>query len=769
MYVEKWNTLEKNEFLDCIKKRDFVSFQSLSCFMDFSSVRGLTARKLLEKILFDFDENNLDFQEKMYYLLDKIIDGLAQISYEKYRKFLKIRNVNEIDDIVLGCFQEANEELDSSRCFSLLRELTNNLVNDVAKDDSYFDECYRNILQLFGEYQEKGKVSKSLSIDFYNELLNRQRNYFISEEKFELISKLCNELPYSERKQKSRIVSAKLKKMNVLLKNNDYSKIGVSQDELRKSIENFAEYFSSLKDIKKEGLVITDKQVSLMNEKFLDGSLDISDIHDLCPGISVKSANIIYDKYNQVKLKYLSYVQVGEDDLPELDLGYNYNNYKIVSKDKYYDNLVKLFSNISEEDAEKILVSAESNIEIFLLVLFVDYFSTLDIKSVISILKNYSKVIDKLGVDGLDKNVFLGIPFEKLYFLSKAYESADDITIAVLGEEVVEKIVSSVGTTSKNPKDYVDIYLKMLCRGDNFIPVISGEYNNCYYESGCDSDVERLLIGKNCEYSCIGPGGAGDYTFLSCLTGCASDVILFKEKNNDDFAARCLIFRTGNYVVLAPIYGADGIENNFYNKELLLDISKKIFSAAELKNDNIEYVLLAYAENNLDEEFPLLVDAAIREEFPHADMYDKYFVIGNRNNKENVQLESSVPMLASYNRKYKSVKHGYDVTNSDYNRIRALDILMSQNTFDIEDLIKNFSFVDKNKFDDIYLGQDWYVALKDEKIAENIFLPTSRLAQEEEVLKLCKSLQNKNYSINDDDIVNILITDRGKSSHPYKR
>lgn len=770
MSIEKWNSLEKDEFLNCVEKKDFDSFRSLSCFMDFSSVRGETARKLLEKILFDFSEDDLDIQEKMYYLLDMIIDGITQVSFKNYRKFFKIKNANEIDNILLTIFKKANNESDINKRKIVLEGVTNNFIENIVKDSSYYEECYDNVLKLFEEYGKNLKISKDTSSDFYNELLNRQRNNYVSEEKFVLISLLCNKLSYTERKRKSLIVSAKLKKIDNYLKKREYSKMGVSIDALRGALDGFEKYFNSLKSIRRDGIVITEEQVSLMNKKFLEGSLDPSIIYNICSGITEKSANVIYDKYTQVKLKYLAFIDISDDELSDIDLGYNYNNYKIITKENYYENLVKLFSNIKQEDAEKILVSADVDISIFLLVLFVDYFSVLDIKSVISILKNYSRIVENIGVENLDNNIYLGIPFDKLYFLSKAYENADDITLAVLGDDVIEKIVTGGGGISKNPRDYVNVYLKMLGRENNFIPSINGEYGSCYYESGHDSDVERLLIGKNCDLSCVDLDGAGEEAYLSCLTGCLSDVIVFRDKESNDFVARSLLFRAGNFVVLAPIYGTDGIEEDLYNEDLLRDISTKILSRSSLSQDNIDYVLLAYFYNkDLESVFPLLTDENVSDNFPHADLYTDYFVIGNNTNSENVLIDSSAVMLKSYDRNNDSVRSGDFVTNTDYNKIRALEVFMIEDDYEREYAISNFKFESKSRFDNVFLGQDWYVALQDGTIAEKTILPTSRKGQKDEILELCKELQQIGYNISNDDVIEMMFSDAKNTVSSYSK
>lgn len=745
-YSEKWNDLEKEQFKECLRKKDFDSLKNFSCFSDFGCVRGVTAAELLKKIFFDIDEDDLDIQEKFYYLLDGLLDGISELYYLEEARDRKFNNVHQINQEILEYFNDV-----SSETADLVTEAWY-LIDTIVKDNSYFDDCYNKLLELYAFYKKGKFIPREASTEFYNYLLNRQRNDFISETKADLIWRLCKMLPYTKRKENSIRISAKLKKIDEIFKNNRYQELGTTEQEIRNSIDNFSTYLSSLKEMRKEHIEITEEQCSLMNEKFLLGDLKLSDIKEICLGVSDKVANVILNKYTQIKLKYLSKISVADDELPKLELGYNYNNYKIVTVDGYYDNLIKIFSTIEEKDGQQLLQTAENYRYIFLLVFFINYFSEIDLKSVLCILKNYPRIVNGFGNYNEETKEVFGVPYDKLILLSEAYENSDDFTIMALGIDVVKKIVSGDVLTSKNPMAYTDVFLKMLKRNKTSIPPVSGEYENYYYESARDADCERLLIGKNCGASCIGIDGAGEDAFLSVLTGPSADVIIFRDKETNDFIARSLCFRAGNYVVLAPIYGKSAKAREFYNLDLLSSIANQMLSKAREAHDTLEYVF--FTEGPVDLKAPLFKDDCLWKIFPHADIHlDKYLIGGK---SDDVRLDSDKTVLSSYDTVREKVKSTDEISNEELNKLRVLKILFSDDKYLIAEKRKNFQAISKESFDDVYMGQDWYVALKDGKIVDKVVLPVGSERQEEELLKLSSYLTEINVL---DDITSILMSE----------
>ena len=731
--MKNFDDVEK-ELIACLKKKDFESLLTLDGFCDAYSLRGSTAKRLVEKIFFDFDEDDLDTQEKFYLFLDRIIDGICQVKYKNYRKNWDFTDVNQINDFILNELKENYDELDDF----VSEDLTHSLIDKIVQDYNYFDDCFENILLLLEEYKATGKISEKNSIDFYNELLNRQRNNCITDEKSHIIKQLCNNLPYTKRKETSRIIGAKIKKIDEIFKNHEYEKIGVSEEKIREELKDFSAYLSSLKDIKKENIIISQEHGEMLTQSFLDGNLTVEAIQNICPGLSVKGASIIFDKYTQKKMKYLSLVNISQADLANLKLGYNYNNYKIVSKDLYYKNISNMLYSVEEKDALKLIEEADSNKYIFLLVFFINYFQDLNEKSVVAIIKNYSRIMRDFGELSDDKNI-LGLSFDKLYSLSEAYNHADDFTISVLGFGIVDRIIKD-NVTSNDPQAYLKVYLEMLARDKVYIPPVSGEFGSYYYESAHDSDCERLMIGKNHQGSCIGIGGAGQFAFLEALTGKTADVIIFKDKNTHEFMARSMVFRAGNYVVLAPIYDREYTAQELYRPELLSEIASQMLNKSREAGDNLDYVFATHSIVDLDEYFEVFEDDELHDAFPHADLEYYKYLIGTKYDERNVSLNPDEVMMSSYDTIRDKVRFKDEVTNNDLNKIRALDVLFMKDKYLREDKMRNFEFIDKDDFDELFVGQDWYVGIKNGRIVDKKILPVNSERQQNEIMILCKSL-----------------------------
>lgn len=728
---------QKNIIRDCLKRKDFSAISSLSCFYQ-TDLNSESIIKLLKNIYFEFDEDDLNIQEKFYYILDKISDGIIKNRYLSAKKYFLYHDINDINEQVLSSFSFIRENKEDS-LLGLASFLTN-----VMNCGEYFDWCYQNLNVLYNYYEKNRDLSYDVSTDFYNELLNKREDSYFSREKEKICRYLCEILPLSKRKEESLKTSVKLKKIDSIFKKHAYLELGTTKERVEAKLEGFASYLSSLKALRKEGIVISEAQCHKMNELFLDGKLDILAVDEILFDVPSKIIDIVYDKYTQLKLEYLSFVNVSINELPEHNLGYNYNNYKIVSQEKYIDNIMELLSNINEENALKIIELSNINPKMYLLIFFIDYFKEIEVKDVINILKNYPR-IKKNNSEFSSNDAFISL-FDRVLSLSNAYQNSDDVVLACLGERVTSKIVSDEGRqVVKDPNAYLNVYLRMLKKSKTFIPPVYGEYKDFYYESANNSDRERLLIGKNCNGSCIDIDLGGEEAYISALTKEDADVIIFKNKHTNEFVARSLCFRAGNYVVLAPIYGVNKIAEDLYNSELLEKIVNQMFAQAEKKKDTLRYIVLTYEVGLLDnDDYREVEDSSLKSPFPHADLDFSGYLIGNRFNDKDIRFDYKEMMLVSYNTKREKIKTKDNLTNLDFNKIRALDV-MFKDYEEREILRKTFSFVDKEIYDDIYMGQDWYVAIKDGKVKDKVILPVNSELQEEEIKTIYNYLISLGY------------------------
>jgi len=735
-----FTSFARKNFKDCLKNGDTSSDKFNSCFerTDFTSPYLSTVKKLLEKIWIKFDEDDLDVQEKFYNILDKIMDGIGFLRYNDSKKELRMTNVNQINDTVI----EAFKKIDSLDEDFYLKNLTSALVL-IVEDSSCAKYFYERLKILYSEYKKENKLPYEVSIDFYNEILNKRQNNFVSSEKKKMIDNLCTKLSYAKRKEDSIVTSIKIRRLDSLLKKHKYDVLRTSEEEIRNNLKGFATYLSSLKELRREGIIVSNSQGEKLTQLFLDGDLTSEEIDNLFPEASKKVKRIILNKYMQAKLPYLEKIEYEFSDLLSCDLGYNYNNYKIVSKENYYENLTLIFNAISEELGLELIESLEEYEFIANLPFFIDYFPELTVERVLSIIRNFPKIIKNMVQEEIITTVSLDEVMGKFYKLlsyGEAYENADFVNIAILGENIVERIIKSDSITSNNPNYYGRVYSQMLQKDCSFIPVVSGSTDEYYYESAHNADYERLLIGKNCRGSCVGIDGAGEEAYFAALTDPHADVIMFKSKYTNEFLGRCLCFRKGNYVVLAPIYGKTGLADNLYTSELLDDISSQMLSQATKANDTLEYVF-SVSISFINKEYPIVEDDNLREVFPHADLSYSAYLIGSVKKEEDVNIDYNMPMPVSYDTLRDNIKVNEEVSNFDLNRIRALDILMIESS-DLRNYEKNnFSLTDKEKYDEIYMGQDWFVAIKDGKIVDKVILPINDKRQENELLVLYKHLQ----------------------------
>lgn len=412
-----------------------------------------------------------------------------------------------------------------------------------------------------------------------------------------------------------------------------------------------------------------------------------------------------------------------------------------------YENVINIITTISEEEAQDILFNKEIPKEILELLPLVGHIDGFNTEEMIVLLRNYPMVLNHMRKESLTQNITLNSALSHFFdflTIAEAYNSADDITISVLGKNIVEQIRFSDKQTSKNPLDYLNVYEGMLTREYTFIPRVEGEFGDYHYESANDADRERLLIGKKCNFSCIGPGGAGEKAYYQALTGHNADVIIITDKNTNEFIARSICFRKGNYVVLAPIQGIRGIEESLYQPKFVSGIGKQMIKQSLESKDTLEYVFLSPDGRFLDDYFPIIEDSYLIDPFPHADLDEIAYLIASTKDPEDVEIDSTIPMPVIYKTKRESVRGKDEASNENLTRLKALDILLTEDSEIREEKERNFEPVNKENYDDVYMGQDWYIAIKKGKIVEEVVLPTEQEAQIKEIATLKEQLTSLN-------------------------
>lgn len=621
------------------------------------------------------------------------------------------------------------------------------MISQKISDENYYNICLEKIKRFYDYYHNQNTLPRELTSNFYNQILNKQEETYVKKSKTGMTKKLARTLPYTSKKERGRIIGAKLKKIDSLLANRNYQELGITETELKQLLENYDDDINKVRKIRKEHFCLTKEQLNRINEQFIIGRLTEDTLAAILPDTSDEVRTIILNKYTLIKTQFLNNVSVTEQEPPKLDLGYHYNNFKIGTMRDTYENVINIITTISEEEAQDILFNKEIPKEILELLPLVGHIDGFNTEEMIVLLRNYPMVLNHMRKESLTQNITLNSALSHFFdflTIAEAYNSADDITISVLGKNIVEQIRFSDKQTSKNPLDYLNVYEGMLTREYTFIPRVEGEFGDYHYESANDADRERLLIGKKCNFSCIGPGGAGEKAYYQALTGHNADVIIITDKNTNEFIARSICFRKGNYVVLAPIQGIRGIEESLYQPKFVSGIGKQMIKQSLESKDTLEYVFLSPDGRFLDDYFPIIEDSYLIDPFPHADLDEIAYLIASTKDPEDVEIDSTIPMPIIYKTKREKVKGKEEASNENLTKIKALDILLTEETTKREEKERNFEPVNKENYDDVYMGQDWYIAIKKGKIVEEVVLPTEQEAQIKEIATLKEQLTSLN-------------------------
>lgn len=723
------------EYLPCFYAKEETSFA------------GNTAVRLLRNLSYQLEEADENIQEQLYLILDKIMDGLATIRYKKDKTTFRFTSIDQINQELLKMFSIADKK-DEFENFATL-------LNYKINSPKFYDECLQKTKELFEYYRKEKNLPRELTTNFYNQILNKQRDVYIKQEKSKMIDSLKRKIPYTKKKEESRIRGAKLKKIDQILEKEEFEKLGTSKEELMILVKDYKEYLNSLKKLKKEHIVINQTELDKINLLFIQGKLTEETLSSILPNVSREILTIVLDKYTQIKSRFLDNVSVTKKDLRSLDLGYNYNNYQIGNQNKIDENIIKIIDTITEEEAQDILCEGPVPQVLKYMLSLVGYFEDFDIPEMIGILRNYPRVLKQMKKEGLIQTSPIGEPrsaimnralkeaipqFANFLTIMKAYDSIDDIGASILGKDLLEKLEESDRTTSKNPAEYLNVYQWMLKREYTTVPPIEGEFLDCYYETARDSDVDRLLIGKIYNMCCIGPGGGGEEAFLSSLTGRNADVIMIKKKETDQVIARSLCFRAGNYVVLAPIYSERGFAIDFYDPGFLSVVATKMLKKSQENNDTLKYVFISPEGWLVDDYYEIVEDTYLVDPFPHADLKDLAYLIGSTTGSKEVEIDSTVEMPVTYPTKREKIKDKSQITTEEITRIKALDIYFTEAVEEKETKARNFEEVNIEKYDELYKGQDWYIAMANGQIIEEIRLPIHQLAQEHEIHQLKNEL-----------------------------
>lgn len=675
-------------------------------------------------------EEDPEIQKLYFERLDKIIDAIALMRYreEPAREFITMSQIHEKVLYWFSYLNLHNEEY-----------LFNHFANSFVLATRRIEEkpmYIAKLKQLYSLYQKNPILPKEQTTAFYNDILNKQQNFFCAEEKRVIIEILKDILPFTPQKEQQLIRTLKLQKMNALLKKMTSGNKTFFKEDLEDLIDEIHINLSKNKYLKKQNITMTQEQIVTLDELFLSGKLTPQAIKDMFPSKIVK---IIVNQYYKHTLPLLDEMEISMENIKPSMYSYSYQHLLFASNEKTKRNIQQLVQNFNIDPE---ILEQESNQEFLKLLPLVNLLEEFDTNVMVAMLKNSEKILNQLKkedetFDGTISNILNR--FFKVIDLAKAYAATDEYVMAAFGMDVIDEILNGRGYTSSNPSDYVPIYCQMLAKKQSVIPSIQGKYQNYTFESGRNADLMRLLIGKKCRNSCLGPDGAGAEAFCTTLTKENADVLLIKNQE-ENFVARAVMFRKGNFVIISSIRGEHGIMNQFYNQDFLSIISSAILEQAVRYQDSIDYVFLVKNTKVYLDDYSVLKDERLESDLPHCDWEKEAYLIGSR--KKEVLLVENQPMSV-YPQWRNCILEKREQFVEDIKKVHALQILMEQDKEKKEQLQGVYKNLDFQNIKTAYIGQDWYMAItKDEQI-EGVILPSFDERQQIEINETVEEIVNK--------------------------
>ena len=727
--------IKKEAIIGCYLRDDLAAIKDLPFF---NPAYGYNFNqeeldKLIKLLKIDIDEESLDSQQSYYELLDKIIDGICNIRYMKDKFTFQFPTSVALNDAMIYLFSHFENKSD----FNYMVKKINSFVEYTLP----IEYVTSNINRLYDLYSQDEVLDIKDTEEFYNKILNRHRNNYLSREKRDIIEFVCNNLDVSKRKKVSILNGKKLAIISELIKNENFSQLGTTKEELLEKFNSVKSDIMNNKDVKKSGVILSDSfWNSLENVFFKYGYLASEMLYTELDVLDMDIARFITNKYEKMKMKFLEKVKLSSDNQTitnsdKKKLGFNQNNFVIGSKDRYCENMALLLLKLDNSIISEILDNGHLLNEIKYLLPLVGLVPSFSVTDMLNILRNYSQVKDRILLEeGNDNKVyssnFILSRFDDLITLSNAYGSCDDLSLFCLGKDLLSSL------ESHEAGKYLDFYKKILHRTSCNIPSVNVKSNFSTFESGKYSDSQRLLIGKKFPYSCIDLNNlAGEKTFEEVLLGDNGDVILVKDEQGE-LVSRILVFRRGNVVqMISPSWKQ-------YSYDLYQEIGYQIMGQAIYAKDNIDYVFVN-KNSLLDKNYSYVDDYRFLRKFPHADGSNKAVLVCSKKKylgeeEGSLFLDFEVIPNASYKKVRMPIN--YQPTEEDITRLKALRISMENDDQVRENMARYFEPFCIQNYKNVVCGEDWYIATKNDGTIEAVTLPTEDCRKDIELSRVKEKL-----------------------------
>lgn len=746
LYDKFYIDLDKVDILD-------EKINSLSYYLfndDYSFIKDNNIKSIIKK--YNVDENNMNLEQKYMSYFNKFVEGLAHSNYIKDKTDYRFNSVNVIDDFI-------KEEFDLSTDISVIANCLYNYVNNNQKDFISFDYILIELNRIYELYLNND-LSRSDSIDFYNEILNDLQNRIEYENKIKLKEEYKLKFSLSDKKKESILKGKQLEKITELIKNKDYCSLNTSEESIKKDLEKLNDYILKIKDIKKSNIIITKDIFNKFNKLFLqNGTLSLEEINEEINNYEI--SKIILKKYNNFKLKYK--VKLNEsNEINKEKVSLNYNNYKIFDKRRFCKNiatfLLKYKDNLEKDDL-KIL---NDILPILNFCNIIDEFTVDDFIKIISFFKTikYNIIIssNNLYKDDLD---MLFVHFYEFLNISRKFATSNGLSDFVFDSNFIETV------KKYTLNEYLKLYVESFKRYYGTIPKVQGTFEEDNYqniekytfESSNYKDKDRLLIGY-INNSCLRIDNiVGSDTLVQCITDPNSDIILIKDKNYKK-VGRILIFRKGNIIQLAPIFTApDFIINDETLVKLLNNITNQIINEVKKNNDNIDFIFYNTFSTYLNEVFVAYANQDFHKKFPHADLFEKVYVLyfnkslfNDEDLSEDYLFKKKITLnlrfdddpVVRYLKDRINIKK--DATIDEINALKVIRIESEKNPNIKQKLREQFLQELNIKYVSSILGEDFFIGKREDGSIEEFLINTNDERAFEEFID-SKKMMNKRYKI----------------------
>ncbi len=693
--------------------------------------------KLTDIIKCNYDDENIDIQKEYFIILDKIINGILLLRYDTEKMDNRFYSADYINKYLLHKFAVINKKKEN------LENVILDIVTATKRVDKkkYYEE---EIKRLYSLYINKGTLSKEETTKFFNEILNDEQNYYMSTRRKDIENSLVKKFALSTKKTNNLVSRSKIRLATSLLKKGNFSSIGIQEEILLKDLEELHNNINTTWLLKKNNITITKEQFEIFDKLFLTGKLDQEHISMIFPSMASNISKKVIHKYSKILLKYSNKISNEDIKINYSAIAFNHNNIKIFDKKRYNQNVLLFINSLDKDEIIYIIENYESIKDVFKLLNFIDIDINFDMNVFRLIIFNIENIKRSISKRKLIANINLETilnNFKEVIKLANIYSSCDKYTVAVLGEENVDIIISTVSQTSSNPLSYINIYNTMLKNINILIPPIEGYYKDFYYESGNNYSLDKVLIGKKINGSCIGPEGMGSAAYTEALTKNSADVLIIREKDTKKFVARTLMFRRGNFVVMAPIATIEGFDRSkLFNEEFLKHISNQILEESLKTGDNLDYVFISYEDQDKGLNLITHISDAFWREVPHCDTTNMAYLLASKHNFIINPKNSKIPKVNYKNKRMKILVK--DNCKEDLFKIKSLQLFMETEINRRINIRKEYEHIENTNYIKTYIGQDFYIAITEFFEIETCILNTNDERAYEEINVILESLKN---------------------------